>query len=69
MSRCVWCVLVVLGVVLLAGAVLPVAMFVRIPEPYETAFISSKLVMLPVGALLLAAAAGLSARRARMSRR
>jgi hypothetical protein len=65
MTRCFRGVLVMLGVVLLATALLPITLLWQIPEQYETAFMSSKLLMLPLGALLLAAAAGLSAKLAR----
>lgn len=61
-TRCVRGVLVLLGVSLLVVAVLPLAAVLPIPEQYQTAFVSSKLLMLPVGALCPAAAAGLSAK-------
>ena len=62
LTRCARGVLVLVGVVLLLLALVPIAGLLPIPEQYETAFVSSKLLMLPVGALCLAAAAGLSAR-------
>ncbi len=68
MTQCARGVLVVLGVVLLAMAILPLTAFLPIPEQYETAFVSSKLLMLPVGALCLAGAAGLSAKLERHRR-
>ena len=68
LTRCARGLLVLLGVVLLVVAILPLASILPIPEQYETAFVSSKLLMLPVGALCLAAAAGLSAKLKRHER-
>lgn len=64
-ARCLQIVLVVLGVSLLAAALLPVAAILRIPEEYEMAFISAKLLMLPVGAFCLGGAAALQAKLGR----
>jgi hypothetical protein len=65
MKRCFRGVLLLAGIVLLSAALLPVTLLWRIPEQYEAAFMSSKLLMLPLGALLLAAAAGLSTKLGR----
>ena len=68
LTRCARGVLVLLGVGLLIVSILPVAALLPIPEQYETAFVSSKLLMLPLGALCPAAAAGLSAKMERHRR-
>jgi hypothetical protein len=51
--------LLVMGVGLLFFAVFPVMAFVQVDEPWQTAFVASKLLMLPVGAICLLGAAGL----------
>jgi hypothetical protein len=49
--------LVVMGCVLLFLAVFPVLAFVQLGELWQTAFMASKLLMLPVGAICLIGAA------------
>lgn len=60
--RCFRMVLLVVGGVLMFLSVFPVTSVVSIAEPWETAFMGAKLLMLPVGACCLLGAAGLEAR-------
>jgi hypothetical protein len=55
--RCIRVLLLVTGCALLFFAVFPVLAFVSLGEPWQTALIASKLVMLPVGAICLLGAA------------
>jgi len=63
--RCVWGLLLAVGIVLLAVGFLPVFAVVPVPEGWSTLLIASKLIMLPVGALCLMGAVGLRARHGR----
>ncbi|MDE1162202.1 MAG: hypothetical protein PW792_09700 [Acidobacteriaceae bacterium] len=54
--------LLVVGVILLSAAILPVLAMVRVPDTWDIAFTASKLLMLPLGAICLLAAAGIHAR-------
>ncbi len=65
MTVCVRWVLLVVGIVLLVAALLPVSSILPIPDEYQTAFISAKLLMLPIGACCVGGAAALSARSSR----
>jgi hypothetical protein len=62
LCRCLRCVLIVVGVALLAAAVLPIFSMLPISEPLQTGLVSAKFLMLPLGAFSLAGAAALSAR-------
>jgi hypothetical protein len=53
--------LLVMGCVLLFASVFPVLAFLHFGEPLQTAFMASKLVMLPVGAICLIVAEKLHA--------
>lgn len=64
-ARCARWTLLLVGVLLMVSALLPVSVWVPIPEQYDTAFISSKLLMLPVGAFCLWGASSLGARLSR----
>jgi hypothetical protein len=55
--RCIRMLLLVMGCVLLFLAVFPVLAFVQVGDAWETALMASKLLMLPVGAICLLAAA------------
>jgi hypothetical protein len=55
--RCIRVLLLVTGCGLLFFAVFPVLAFVQVGEPWQTALVASKLVMLPVGAICLLGAA------------
>jgi hypothetical protein len=54
--RCIRMLLLVMGCVLLFFAVFPILAFVHVGEPWATAFMASKLLMLPVGAICLVGA-------------
>lgn len=64
-ARCLQVLLVVLGVSLLGAALLPVAGVLGIPDEYRMAFISAKLLMLPIGAFCLGGAAALQSKLSR----
>jgi hypothetical protein len=49
--------LLVMGCLLLFLAVFPILAFVQLGDAWETAFMASKLIMLPVGAICLLLAA------------
>ena len=55
--RCIRMLLLVMGCVLLFLAVFPVLAFVHLEDVWQTAFVASKLLMLPVGAICLIGAA------------
>ena len=61
--RCIRVLLLVTGCALLIFAVFPVLAFVHVGEPWQTALVASKLVMLPVGAICLLGAARLQPAR------
>ncbi len=63
--RCFRMFLLVAGIVLLFVAGFPVLAVVPLNEAWEPAFMASKLVMLPAGALCLLGAAGLKERYGR----
>ena len=64
--RCLRVFLLILGTVLLIAAFFPVFGLLPLQESWEPAFMAAKLlIMLPLGALCLAAAAALSARLSR----
>jgi hypothetical protein len=63
--RCAWLLLVMVGCVLLFVSVFPVFAYIRFQEPWQTALVASKLIMLPVGAFCLLGAAALKLRKAR----
>ena len=64
-SRCVSLLFVVLGCGLLFTAIFPIFVYIRFEEPWQTALVASKLIMLPAGAICLFAAAALTSRRLR----
>ena len=64
-ARCLQVLLVLVGVALLTMALLPVAGVLGIPEAYLRAFMSAKLLMLPVGAFCLGGAAALQTKLSR----
>ncbi len=53
--------LLVTGCAMLFFAVFPVLAFVELSEPWQTALVASKLLMLPVGAICLLGAAKIQA--------
>jgi hypothetical protein len=55
--RCIRMLLLVMGCALLFFAVFPILAFVHVEEPWATAFMASKLLMLPIGAICLLGAA------------
>ena len=55
--RCIRMLLLIIGCVLLFFAVFPVLAFIQVGEPWQTALVASKLIMLPVGAICLMLAA------------
>jgi len=57
--RCIRVLLLVTGCALLFVAVFPVLALVQVGEPWQTALVALKLVMLPVGAICLLGAAKL----------
>jgi hypothetical protein len=57
--RCIRMLLLVMGCVLLFSAVFPVLAFFQLGELWQTALMASKLLMLPVGAICLLAAASI----------
>ena len=61
--RCIRMLLLVMGCVLLFLAVFPVLAFVQVGDAWETALMASKLLMLPVGAICLLAAATIETSR------
>jgi hypothetical protein len=61
--RCIRMLLLVTGCVLLFFAVFPVLAFVQVGEPWGTAFMASKLLMLPIGAICLLGAAKIDTSR------
>jgi hypothetical protein len=61
--------LLVTGCLLLFSAVFPVLAFVQFGEPWQTAFMASTLLMLPVGAICLVGAAKIETPRLRHSDR
>jgi hypothetical protein len=60
--RCLRIVLLVVGGLLLFTAAFPVFELVPVPDAWATGLVASKLVMLPVGAICLACAAGMRKR-------
>ena len=67
--RCIRMLLLVTGCLLLFSAVFPVLAFVQFGEPWQTAFMASTLLMLPVGAICLVGAAKIDTPRLRHSDR
>lgn len=61
-SLCCRWMLTLLGAALMLAALLPFAALLRVPEPYLTAWVSAKLLMLPVGAMCLWGAAALASK-------
>lgn len=57
--RCLECVLIVVGVALLAAAILPIFSMLPISEGLKTGLVAAKFVMLPLGAFCLAGATAL----------
>ncbi len=53
--------LLVTGCAMVFFAVFPVLAFVQLDEPWQTALVASKLLMLPVGAICLLGAANMHA--------
>lgn len=58
-------ILILLGAVLILAVAVPWVPLFHVPEPYATEWVSAKLLMLPVGALCLGAAALLAVRTRR----
>ena len=65
-GRFVEYILIGVGAVLLLAVAVPWVPLFHVPEPYGVEWVSAKLVMLPVGALCLGAAATLSSRLRRL---
>jgi hypothetical protein len=63
--RCLECVLIVVGVALVAAAILPVFAMLPISDALQTGLTAAKFLMLPIGAFCLAGAAALSAKARR----
>ena len=62
--RCVWLLLVSLGSALLIVAVFPIFEYLRLEEPWQTALVASKLIMLPAGVICFVGATALKLRKA-----
>lgn len=60
--KCLRMFLLVVGVVLLVGAIFPVLYVVRLPDTWDVAYSAMKLLMLPVGGICLLWAAAIHAK-------
>lgn len=58
--RCVWMLLLMVGCGLLLVSVFPIFAYIRFDEPWQTALVASKVIMLPLGVICLFGAVALS---------